>query len=81
MKFCEHGKVSRNGGLVFFCFGERSRQTKNLMQEANLEDVVAPKTITLVHGQVDRTYSVGTGAWSATSRKITSHSHVDAFKA
>jgi hypothetical protein len=49
-------------------------------QEANSEDVVCPLSISLVHGQVDRTYSIGTGAWSATSRKITSHSQADAFK-
>jgi hypothetical protein len=49
-------------------------------QEANSEDAVSPLSISLVHGQVDRTYSVGTGAWSATSRKITSHSQADAFK-
>lgn len=51
-----------------------------MQQEANSEDVVCPLSISLVHGQVDRTYSIGTGAWSATSRKITSHSQADAFK-
>jgi len=53
------------------------------MEEANglpsQEEHLSPIP-TLVKGTVEKTYPIGTGAWSATSRKITSLDPLHAFK-